>query len=200
MRAAVVALPLLLLPACATGPGPGAALDPQLVELMRDGKNVGGIKMRTDKKGRVTKMAVYHADETALPAWVRGNAIEKWPGAKVRSYETEWYTDVGRVYEVEVETADGTHCELSVTASGTERYTECEIAVDKLPEPVAAAVAKALPGGEVEEAEKKDGPGIDEVSLEVEANGREYYMVIRSDGKVLKHLVRLPTILEVPVK
>jgi hypothetical protein len=199
MRASLIPCCLILgLGACATGPGPGATLDPELVELARTSGEVGGIKIRTDKNGAVVKMAVYHAEESAVPAWARGMASEKWPDSTLRSYETEWYADAGRVYEIEVTTKEGTKCEISVSASGAERYTECEIDPDALPEPIAATLAKALPNGKVKEAETHEGPDIDEVSMEVEAGGQEHYIRIRSDGKLLEHLLRLPTILEVP--
>jgi len=190
----------MVLAACATGPGPGASLDPELVALARDSGKVGGIKIRTDRHGAVVKMAVYHAEESAVPAWARGLASEKWPGSELRSYESEWYADVGRVFEIEVMTKDGTKCEISVTSAGAERYIECEIDPNALPGPVAATVAKELPNGKVTEAETHEGPDFDEISMEVEAGGQEHYMRIRNDGKLLEHLLRFPTILEVPVK
>lgn len=200
MRVPAVLGLLALTPACASGPGPGAALDPELVEIMRHPDDVGGVKVRTDRKGRVTKMSVYHAREQDIPLWVRGLATEKWPESKVRSYETEWYADAGRVYEVEVTLSDGKTCEMSVTKAGVERYVECEIDVDALPAAVAATVAKVVPDGKIEEAEEKKGPDMHEITLEIEAGGREYYLRVRADGKLLEHLLRVPTILEVPAR
>jgi hypothetical protein len=200
MRAPAVSGLLALVSACAVGPGPGAALDPELVEIMQHPDDVGGVKVRTDRKGRVTKMSVYHAREQDIPLWVRGMATEKWPDAKVRSYETEWYADAGRVYEVEVTLTDGKTCEMSVNNAGVERYVECEIPPDSIPEAVAATMAQALPTGKIEEAEETKGPDMHEFTLEVEAEGREYYMRVRADGKLIQHLLRVPTILEVPAR
>jgi hypothetical protein len=190
----------LLGSACKTGSAAGALLDPDLMQLAAGGRSVGGAKVRTDEQGRIVRVAVYHGDAQAMPAWARGLAAERWPGSKVRSYESEWHADVGRVFEVEVSTADGQQCEISVTAGGAERYVECEISAEHVPAAVAAAAARLVPGGRIVEAETRRGPGIDELSLEIETGAGEHYLRVRPDGSPLGHYRRVPTVLEVPVR
>src|SRR6185503_11215571 len=97
-------------------------------------------------------------------------AEQRFPGATVRSYETELYRAGGRTYEVEVTTADGKTCELSATAEATLRYVECEVPASELPAAVTATIGSTVAGGEVREAEKKtDAAGADTFSVEVVA-------------------------------
>ncbi len=77
---------------------------------------------------------------------------------------------------------------------------ECEIPLNSIPEAVVEAVARALPAGEIEEAESHEESGGVIISMEVKANGREYYVRVRDDGQLVDHFVRVPTILEVPVR
>jgi hypothetical protein len=134
----------------AVGPG---QLDPEIVRAAASGASK--LKLELEADGTVRKLAVYHHDAAALPAVVTARAMEVYPGAEIRMYETEFYREHGRVFEVEVLTKDKQVCELSAKADGTLVYNECEVDPKTLPEPVKAGIAAAAPGLEIREAETK---------------------------------------------
>ena len=105
---------------------------------------------------------------------------------------------LGDVFEVEVDTKDGKRCAVAAKADGTEVYVECRVDPAELSEPIVKAVEALMPGGKIVEAESKKGPGIYEVSVEVESGGREYYLRVSPDGTLIQKLVRIPAIVEVP--
>lgn len=179
--------------------GASAGIDAELVSLAAKPGNAIKFKLRVDERGAVVKQSLYHNDATAVPAEVRTKAEQRWAGGSIVRYETELYADHGRVHEVEVKTAEGVTCELAVKADGTELYEECEVAADKLPAAVAAKVTELFPQGKILEAETKKGPALDELTIEVESAGQEFYLRIKPDGTVLGKLVRVPGVFEVPV-
>jgi hypothetical protein len=210
LRSTVVAL-CLCLPACDKGGGPAncpeptaatsgaatSALDGELVKTASHGAIK--MKIRTDGAGAVVKQSVYHHDEQAIPKPVHELAAQRFPGAKTEHVESELYAEHGRVYEIELTTADGKQCEVAASAEGTELYTECRVDPATLPAPVADAVAKLYPGAKVLEAETKKGPKLDEISVEVQAGDAEHYVRLAPDGRVLERLVRVPAIVEIPI-
>ncbi len=177
----------------------GATVDAEMVKIASKPGAATKFKIRVDASGALAKQSLYHGDAESIPASVRTLAEKRWAGGKISSYETELYTEHGRVHEVEVTTADGGKCELAVKTDGTELYEECEIASDKIPQPVTAKVGELFPGGKILEAETKKGPTMDELTVEVEMNGQEYYLRVKPDGTVLAKLLRIPAVLEVPV-
>lgn len=132
--------------------GPGR-LDPMLVRIAATANKM---KLELELDGSVRKLAVYHDDVGALPAAVTARASEVFPGAKVRSYESEYYRDLGRVFEVEVETADGQRCEVSAREDGALVYKECELDPKALPPEIVAALERDAPGRKIQEVERKD--------------------------------------------
>jgi hypothetical protein len=195
----IASLSLAIVAGCSPTVRPAASLDPDLVALAARTGTLGGVLLRTDDQGRVIKIGVYHLDAAEIPAWARREAEARWPGAKLRSYESEWYSDAGAVFEVEVETVAGEHCELSLDAGQRERYVECEVALDAVPPSVRRTAEQTVPGAAIREVETRKGPGIDEFTVELDLAGREHYLHIDPDGRLRAHLVRLPTLLEVPV-
>ncbi len=186
-------------PTTARAAGPGQ-LDPELAKLASSAKGVHKIKLRFDDQGRVQKLAIYHEDATQLPAEVTKLALEKFPGATVRYYESEHYADLGRVHEVEVRTKDGRSCELSRTAAGKTLYTECELAIDAVPAPVSKAIAQAFPKGKIIGAEQKDwADGRKHCHLKVEVDKTVHYVVLELDGKILERYLRIPATVDIPV-
>lgn len=177
----------------------GGTVDPEMVAIAAKPGIATKFKIRVDAQGALAKQSLYHGDADAIPASVRTLAEKRWAGGKIVSYETELYAEHGRVHEVEVTTAEGTKCELAVKSDGTELYEECEITADKLPQPVAAKVAELFPGGKILEAETKKGAAMDELTVEIEMNGQEYYLRVKPDGTVIAKLLRIPAVLEVPV-
>lgn len=186
-----------LLGACAPAAGPGR-LDGALVQAAASARGVELVYLDASSGGALGKLSVYHHEEAQVPEAVRRLAEEKLPGGKVRRYESELYAQGGRVFEVEIETQDGRHCEVSATAEGALRYLECEIAQKDLPPAVVQAVAQAVPGGEIAEAETQKGPSIDEVHVEVKAGGALHYLRLRPSGELLRHSLRLPAAVDVP--
>lgn len=179
---------------------PGStALDAKIRETAMSAPNVERMKVRVDDAGKIVKQSVYHGDAGTTPAPVRELAEKTFPGGRPLFYETEVYADVGLVYEVEVETTDGKQCEVSGQPDGTLVYTECRLDARELPEPVTARIDATLAGGKVIEAEVKKGPNVDEFTIEVEFQGREYYLRIRPDGTLIAKLLRVPAIIELPL-
>lgn len=179
--------------------GGGATIDAEMVAIAAKPGVAIKFKLRVDASGALAKQSLYHNDASAIPEAVRTKAEQRWPGGKIVRFETEQYAEHGRVHEVEVTTAEGGKCELAVKSDGTELYEECEVAPDKLAPAVAAKITELFPQGKVLEAETKRGPGMDEVTIEVESEGVEYYLRVKPDGTVLAKLVRIPAILEVPI-
>lgn len=177
----------------------GYALDREVVQSGSNSGSAYKFKLRVDEDGTVVKQAMYHRDEAAVPEAVRALAAERFGGAVATHYETELYADIGRVYEVEVDNS-GTQCELAATADGTELYTECHVDPASLSSAIKATIDSVAPGGEVLEAESKQGPKLpEEYTVEVKVGDNELYLRIAADGTLLQALRRIPAVLEVPL-
>lgn len=152
--------------------GPGH-VDAELVRAAAAAKGVDRVKIEVEPGGAVRYLSVYHQDEAAIPEPVRKQLDAQYPGAKITRYESEFVADKGRLYEIEVETADKQECEFSARADGSVVYTECHIDAAALPGPVRAAFEKAHPNVALKEVEKKTVTGGgDEYELEFELDGR----------------------------
>lgn len=177
---------------------PVASIEGDLVKLASTAAKVEKIKLRVSADGRLVKQSLYHGDAEAIPESVRSLAKEKFPKAKIMSYETEQYADLGRVYEVEVDDG-GKLCEVAAHEDGTEVYVECRIDPKTLSKAAKATVEKLAPGGKILEAETKKGPSVDETTVEVKAGDRELYVRMSPDGTLIQALRRVPAIVEVPL-
>ena len=188
---------------CATsGVGPGR-LDHELLSLTTTAQGVRKIELHSDKRGAITKMSVYHQDQSRVPEAIRKLAESQFPGSKIVSLETEHYVDAGLVYEVEVEIPDGKHCEVSARPDATLRYTECRLSSDGLPAAVSQRIAETLPGGTVEELEVLKGPAIaggEEYRAEVKLGAVGHYLRISPSGGLLRHGIVVPASIEVPIQ
>jgi hypothetical protein len=140
-------------PAADASASPGQ-VDPELVRAALAGASK--MKLELEADGSVRKIAVYHHDAATVPEAVTKKALETFPGATIRKYETEFYRDKGRVFEVEVTTADKQSCEVSARADGSLVYTECELPAASLPAEIVAAVARDAAGRKTLEAERKN--------------------------------------------
>jgi hypothetical protein len=160
-------------------------------DMLPTAGHVQWVEVDTDADGKIAKCTVYHDRAGDVPQPVHELAARKFPQAKKRYFETELYAEWGLVYEVELETADGRHCEVAGKPDGTELYTECEIRPEDIPAPVQQAVRALLPGGELREAEEKRGPSIDEVDLQLQVGDELHYIRYQSDGTKIQHLVRI---------
>jgi hypothetical protein len=218
MSRALSSLPLALLLACgpkgsggttpptetappthaAPAAAPAAALDAEIIRTASTAAEVRKMKVRVDADGNIVKQSLYHGQADALPAKVHELAKTRFPNGKVVYFETELYADRGRVYEVEVDDA-GKPCEVAATPEGVEIYVECEVDPASLAAELKASIEKLAPGGKLLEAETKKGPDIDEVTVEVEAGGRELYVRMKPDGTIIQTLRRIPAIIEVPL-
>ncbi|PRQ06230.1 hypothetical protein [Enhygromyxa salina] len=186
-------------PAQPAASGDSPALKPAIREVATSTAKIERVKLRVDEAGVIVKQSVYHDDASAIPEAVRKLAEQQFPGSTPISYETEHYADLGDIYEVELNTADGQQCEVAGRADGSLVYTECRLDPASMPEPIAAQVSAAIPGGEVVEAERKTRDGSEEFTVEVTHDGREFYLRIAADGSLLSKHVRLPALLELPV-
>ena len=182
-----------------TAPGT-AALDATIRDAAISAQNVERMKVRVDDAGAIVKQSVYHNDASRIPAPIQALAEKTFPGARPLYYETEFYADLGLVHEVELETTDGKQCEVSSKPDGTLVYTECRMDARELPDPVTARVEATIAGGKILEAEQKQGPEVDEYTVEIEFEGREYYLRVKPDGTLIAKLLRVPAIIELPLK
>ncbi|MBZ5709084.1 PepSY-like domain-containing protein [Nannocystis pusilla] len=183
-------------PPAASGPG---QLDADLVRTAGTAQGVEKIKLEVEADGSLRYFSVYHQDAASLPEPVRKQVEAVYPGARALRYETEFVAPHGRLFEVEVETADKQSCELSAKADGGVLYTECHIDAKALPEPVRAAFDKAHPGAAIKEVEKKTLTGAgDEYEIEFEAGGRLHELYFKPDGAVIRHELVIPAVIEVP--
>lgn len=180
-------------------PATGDAVLATVASAAPNAQGVDKVEVRLDKSGRVVKQAVYHLDASLVPEPVKATAQREFPDSNVTHYETERYADLGDIYEVEVDTADGRSCEVAAKADGSLIYTECRADPATASPEIIAAIEAAVPGGEIKEYEVKKGEGIDEVTAEVEAGGQEYYLHLEPDGTLLDKRIRVPALIEVPL-
>lgn len=178
---------------------PSGGLHEAVARAAVTAKTVEEFEFRMDDSGALVKQAVYHDDASAISEAVKAKAMEVFPGATIKSYETEWYAEVGEVHEVEVKTADGQECEVSATPDGTLRYKECELDLGKVPAQITAAIESAFPGAKVLEVETKQGPAMDVVTAEIEVDGAEYYLHMKPDGALETVHKRIEALVEIPV-
>ncbi len=178
---------------------PGAALDAEIVKTAMTADRLDKVKVRVDADGKMLKQSLYHFDAAAIPKPIRDLAASTYPESTPVSYETEWYVEVGRVYEVEVDTKDGQHCEVAATPDGKLQYTECRIDPSTLPSAVAKTVHDMAGTREILEAEKKARGDGEEYTVEIADPGGDLYLRIAADGSVIGKYRRVPGIIEVPV-
>lgn len=182
-------------PAGATG------FDLALMETARQAKAVKELRVYYDAKGQVRKSAVYHGDESKVPAPVLAVIKSKFPDATVSSYEHEIYAEHGYVYELELTTAQGDALEVSVKADGTIHYVERKIVPSEgVPNAtIRQAIEAKLPGGVIKEMEIKEGPELYELRVKVNADTIPvHYFVFGKDDTLTQHLLRYPAQIELP--
>ncbi len=182
----------------ATGPG---RLNPDLIGVATSAEGVRKIELHSDQSGGLWKMSVYHQDANRVPEPVRKLAESLFPGSKPVSFETEHYADACLVYEVEVESQDGRHCEVSATSDAKLRYTECRLAKEGLPVAVAKKLETVLPGATIEELEVLKGPSIgggEEYRAELKLGAVEHYLRLSPGGELVHHGILIPAKIEVP--
>lgn len=176
-----------------------ATLSARVREVAASAPAVEKIKLRFDADGALVKQSVYHDDAEAIPAPVRARASETYPGHTVTGYETEHYADLGEVFEVELDTAEGQHCEVAASEDGGLIYTECNVDPSSLPAAVADAIRNTLAGAKILEAELETRDEQRRYSIELELDGREYYLRVADDGTVLSRHVLVPAVVEIPL-
>jgi hypothetical protein len=174
--------------------------DPEILTLALKAKGAEKLKIRTNAASEVTKIALYHKDEAAIPEAAKATAASKYPGSKSNSYyETELYSDHGKVFEADLVTADNKKCEVSTLKDGTFLYSECDMKKEDVPKEITEALLKLAPGGEIVEVEKKESPWGNGYSFEVKANGQMHYIKLGPAGEKVWHGVRITTELDVTV-
>lgn len=189
-------------PTTAKAPPPASPqlFDASMVDRAATVTGLRKVKLEVDSNGTPVHVSLYHQQAQAIPQAIRDQQTKHYPGSTAREYETEKTVAEGEVFEVEVETAEGEHCEYSAKADGTLVYTECQLPADKLPPPVANTVKTTLPSGKIEEAEvvrRVGGPETYEV--EVVDGERKHKLRLTADGKINAHLLVLPAELVVPL-
>lgn len=186
-------------PVPATTPSPASPnLDGEIVRAAATAAGVTKLKLEAEADGSLRELSLYHNDAAALPAPVTALLAAQYPGAKIRAYETEYDRAHGRVYEVEVLTADKRECEYSATPEGQLLYNECHIDPKTLPEPIRAAIPTTVPGAKILEAEKTTYPdGRETYSVELSADGKVHELYFERDA-LIRHELVIPAQLEVP--
>jgi uncharacterized membrane protein YkoI len=169
-------------------------LDGRAFEAMKQGTKV---ELRVEEGGKITKVEVYQAAENKAPEAVRKLASEQLAGGKFKVYEYEVMGDGSEVHEIEMEMADGLVCEVSATGEGKLRYKECQVAPDKAPDAVKKG-ALAVVSGEIVEIEQKQGPGVDEYSVEIKADGVIHKIKLTPAGQVTGRSRKLTATVVIP--
>lgn len=179
--------------------GAPALFEPALVQVAQNAKGVHKIKLFFDAEGRPTKQSVYHRDFTLMPEAVRKTVEAEAPGGELVAAESELYTGVGRVFEVEVKLPDGRELEVSVKEDGTLYYVERKQDPKLLGDSVRATIEATVPGGTVDEVETKKGPDMDFTLIEViDPQGAQHYLRFAPGGKLVGHTLRFTAQVEVP--
>lgn len=192
---ALLATLMLLLNACASQK---SAIDPRAYEAIQGGATKVELHLGAD--GKIEKVEVYHMAAERVPEAVRKLADEQLKGGKIKAYEHEVMGDGSEVFEVEATMPDGVECEISATPQGKLLYRECHVPVDKAPDAVKKAALAAV-SGEILEVEQKQGPGVDEYSVEIRGAGGEIHKVKLSPaGQVLGRTRKLPAEIELPAR
>lgn len=186
-------------PATAEDAAEPGHLDPGLFTTAREARSVEKMVVEVGATGDVEEIAVYHRDETKIPAPVRRLAEERFPGSHAVRYETEHERGRGIVYEIEIETADARRCEVQATEAGELLYTECQVTRGDLPAAVVSAVDRLLPSNEFVEAEKKERGDETTFSVEARLGGVVHYVRLSEGGEVRGHSLMIPAVLHLPV-
>lgn len=121
-----------------------------------------------------------------LPAAVSESISKAYPQGKIE--EALVHTKKGvKTYEAEIETKDEKEIELTLDAKGKILKVEEEIDPENLPASIAAAVAKAFPGSEIEDAEIITTDGKTSYEVEVSTkDGKEMDITLDPKGKIIK--------------
>lgn len=196
--AKTIALVLLALgiTACGSTP-PLGSLPPQLTQTVKQAQAIERIAVYLTSSGAVRSIAVYHTEKEAIPPAVHALGAERFPNRKVLYYETERYADGGLVYEIEYALDNGLKGELAARADGTLVYIERPIA--SLPNVVRATALKRVPG-QIVGRERQQGPGLDHYGVKVQFQDQLHVLLLKPDGRVIRHGVRIPAKLEIPVE
>lgn len=174
---------------------PLGRMAPDLTRELQQGKAVQRVTVYLTAQGVVRGASIYHTDLKAIPAAVQALGAERFPGRTALYYETERYADGTRVYEIEYALDDGQKGELAARADGTLVYEERP--VKTLPAAVQAAALARVPG-QIAGREHQLGPGLDYYGVKIEHEGRLHVLLLKPDGRVVRHGVRVPAKLEIP--
>jgi hypothetical protein len=173
--------------------------DAEELALLTGSETIKEVRVYLDAGGKMRKLAVYHKDADEVPAVVRQKIDEAYPGATVRYYETERYAGIGRVYEVEIQAADGAELEMSMKPDGTLHYLEEVVDAAAIDAAILEKVDARVPGASVVEAESKKGPEVDILLIKVtDPAGRTHYLNFQG-GELKRHSVRHKALVEAVV-
>ncbi len=172
-------------------------------------EGVDDVELSYCPRGKLVKVAVEHGDAAAVPEAVRALALEKFEGGTIVEFESEWTARHGRIFEVEVQVAEDRTCEVAAKPDGTFLYTECPVTVEEIPQAVRSAIHAAIaadasgpgtvPGGEVDDIEKKEFRNRVMYAVEVEQGGREHKLRFNAEGQLRVHTVSVPAEIQVPL-
>jgi uncharacterized membrane protein YkoI len=135
-------------------------------------------------------------ENLTLPDAVKEAINALYPQAAIKEAKVE--EEGLKVYEIELE-QDGQEIELTVTPDGTIVEVEAEVAMENLPPAVAAAIAQAAEGAEIEEIKTEvtywviklvplDTP-LTSYEAELNKDGNEIEIELAADGTVLKQKI-----------
>ena len=182
--------------AAAAATSGGAIFDAEELELLTGSETIKEARVYLDEGGKMRKLAIYHNDAGALPEAVRAKVEQTYPGATVRYYETERYAGIGRLYEIEVQTADGKELEMSMKPDATLYYLEEAVDAATLDAAIVEKVNARVPGATIVEAETKKGPEVDILLIKAtDAGGRTHYLNFQG-GELERHSVRHKALIE----
>ncbi|PIE19507.1 MAG: hypothetical protein CSA65_02430 [Proteobacteria bacterium] len=155
------------------------------------------VMLYLDKHGRFQKYAVYVSKE-GIPAWALAAADKELGTGEDLAYEVEQYGTGEKIYEI-TRMVDGKKVELSIDATTRKRlYTEkAGLAIDALPAPVKAAVAKIEGFSAKAYSLKEYASGEKLHEVEGKQGGKALELYLDDEGRIVRKQQPMTAVLKV---
>ena len=156
------------------------------------------VEVQVDGDGRALEIE-YHVSPDVVPAAVHTAMDTLHPGGQAIGGEKEF---IGSQLFWELsKVIDGREVEAMFHPDGTLRSEEAEVAVEDVPDEVRAAVAARLAGTVRKwETVRDSDRALIEYHAKVDSDGRQYKLVVSTDGEILRVVRELLAEIEVPVE
>lgn len=173
-------------------------VDARVLHAASEGSRPYRARVRIDENGEMRSIAVQHQDVARVPASVRVAVERRFPRSAVRAYEIEWHDGRGLLHNVQVQTDDRRECSVAVTHAGELFSTTCAITIAAAPSAITSAAGSFVPSGLIHSIEAIESGDRREYRVEVHRGGKAHSLVLREDGTLVAHRLRLSGEIEVP--